>query len=331
MTTYNVSIVIPIYNVEKFLDDCIKSCVVQKNTEIILVDDGSTDGSTNICMNYIGYPNVKYVRQINMGLSEARNRGLMEASGKYILFIDSDDMIIPETVSNLLKVANSNDSDIVLFSYETVSETFKMEEIKNNYANYKNLLSDKVSLSKKEILESLFRGEIQNYAWSMLVKRNIYINNAIKFPTNRTYEDIATTYLVVGNAMIITQLSSYKCYLYRQRNGSITKTPSIKMATDIVKTLHEIDEYLDIEYKELKKEEYINFVMPLLLLGYSNIYDTNANIAIKKIEARKIKLEIFNRVKYSNIRKIKGKYKVAYILLRMRVFLPIQKLKKLVF
>lgn len=330
MIKYDTSIIIPIYNVEKFLDDCIKSCLAQNNTEIILVDDGSTDKSSDICMNYVSYPNIKYVKQVNKGLSEARNRGIVEASGEYILFVDSDDMIIPGTVKNLLGIARSEDSDVVLFNYRTVSEIIKAKEITNNYLNFNEKLLCKVNLSAKSALEILFKGEIQNYSWSMLVKKKIYIDNDISFPVNRTYEDIATTYLVIGNASVITRLKNYKCYLYRQREGSITKTPSIKMAKDLVVTLHEIDKYLDTTYAELKNNEYINFVIPLLLLGYSNIYDTNSTMSTKKMEGTKIKLEILKRVKSSYIKKMKAKNKVAYVLLRMGIFIPIQRLRKMV-
>lgn len=332
MITYNVSIIIPIYNVENYLEDCIKSCLVQKDAEIILVDDGSTDRSSDICMRYIDYINIKYIRQDNMGLSESRNRGLSEASGKYILFVDSDDMIIPGTIDTLVNIASSNDSDVVLFNYETVTETLKLEDTKNNVSNL-NINEDSVfreKLSTMEVLESLFNGEIQNYAWSMIVKRDIYINNNIKFPSGRLYEDIATTYLVIGNAISITKVPMYRCYLYRQRNDSITNTPSIKMAKDIVTTLHEIEGYLDEEYKNLRNEEYINFAIPLLFLAYSNIYDTNTNMVTKRSESKKIKSEILDKVNINSLRKIKGKYKMAYIFLRMGIFMPIQRLRKLV-
>ncbi|MDK1717136.1 glycosyltransferase [Dellaglioa algida] len=322
-----VSIIIPIYNVERFLDDCIKSCLPQKNTEIILINDGSTDGSENICMNYTGYSHVKYIKQNNMGLSGARNRGLKEATGKYILFVDSDDMIIPKMVESLLDIAESNDNDMILFSHKVITEKLKVEEIDNNRLIIHDNLLDKNKVSKVEILREIFKRDIQSYSWSMLVKREIYTDNMITFPVNRIYEDIATTYLIVGRAENIIQLPSFECYLYRNRKGSIANTASIKTAEDIIISLHEIDKYLDLNYPIIKSTEYINFIISFLLLGYRETYEANVNKLMKKNMKKNIKSEILNRVKISDLKNIKGKFGIAYILFRLGIFIPIQRLR----
>ena len=113
-----VSIVIPVYNAEKYLDRCIESAVNQtyKETEIILVDDGSTDSSFDVCTKWAGKDScIKVIHKTNEGAGLARNAGLDIATGEYLLFVDSDDYILPETVQKCVEAAVRDDSEIVLY------------------------------------------------------------------------------------------------------------------------------------------------------------------------------------------------------------------------
>jgi glycosyltransferase involved in cell wall biosynthesis len=113
-----ISVIIPVYNVEKYLRECVDSVLSQtyKSYEIILVDDGSTDGSGEICDEYIdGHSQVKVIHKANGGLSDARNTGLKNAKGEYVYFLDSDDYIVPDAFQKLINISIKEQSDFVFF------------------------------------------------------------------------------------------------------------------------------------------------------------------------------------------------------------------------
>ena len=118
-----VSIIIPIYNAEKYLKNCIDSVLMQtyENIEIILINDGSNDYSENICKSYLPkYKNIKYFYQQNKGVSIARNNGIKNASGDFIYFLDADDTIDNDFVKSSVEVANENNSDIVIVALNAI-------------------------------------------------------------------------------------------------------------------------------------------------------------------------------------------------------------------
>jgi len=119
-----VSIIVPVYNVERYIDETIQSVLAQSfdRVQLILVDDGSTDGSAEICEKYVQqYPEIAFVRQANAGVSVARNRGFLEAVGEYVFFMDSDDTIAPDFIASSYAIAKENDADIVLLGEHFVS------------------------------------------------------------------------------------------------------------------------------------------------------------------------------------------------------------------
>ena len=120
-----VSVIIPIYNVEKFVIDCVESVIDQSysNVEIILVNDGSTDSSPIICKNLTQkYSNCLLINQENKGVSEARNRGIREANGKYILFLDADDSLPKDSIKKLVDSAMSSNSDMAIGNFRKNSD-----------------------------------------------------------------------------------------------------------------------------------------------------------------------------------------------------------------
>jgi glycosyltransferase involved in cell wall biosynthesis len=121
-----VSVVVPVYNVESFLEECLESLLNQTytNYEIIAVNDGSTDGSLRILNAFAASePRLKIINQENAGLSAARNRGIEAAKGKYILFVDSDDLVVPEMIMTIASGFEQSDSEVVTFSYSRFMET----------------------------------------------------------------------------------------------------------------------------------------------------------------------------------------------------------------
>ena len=203
-----ITVVVPVYNVAEFLNECIDSILKQKykTTEIIIVDDGSTDGGGKICDEYAKkYHNIRVIHQKNAGLSAARNKGLSVAKGKYICFIDSDDYILPEYLSELLKAIKGNDSDIAVCGYGKV--LIQENTISGQDATIR-------FLTKQENIDIL--------AWNKLYRLSIFKDNDILYPEGKKHEDNLTTYKLYSHAKKVSYIAK-TLYYYRERENSITK------------------------------------------------------------------------------------------------------------
>ena len=227
MDSYLVSIIVPIYNVEKYLDRCIQSVLNQsyENLEIILVDDGSPDRSSEICDEYRkSDQRIIVVHKENGGLSDARNAGLILAKGKYIIFLDSDDYIEHTMVEDAVTVLEKNDSDIVIWGY---------------YADFvdedENLISSKTinpSISGNYLKSDFYEVTITNeiigilgYAWNKMYKKSLLLNNDFKFTKGLSLiEDIEFNGPVLTSAERITFIEKpYVHYMQRSRETLGTK------------------------------------------------------------------------------------------------------------
>ena len=223
MNSELISIVVPIYNVENYLERCIESLILQdyKNIEIILVDDGSTDNSSDICKKYLKDNRVKYFYKKNGGLSDARNFGLSKMSGQYVTFVDSDDAISPDFISynysNLIK----NEADISISNLEFVYAD-KVKE--------KNKEDDSFLLTSSDVIEKMLYGK--HYfisACGKLYRKKLFEN--ITFPIGQSFEDINTTYkLYLSSRKIVCSL--YPRYYYFIRENSITTNKFSKKNLD---------------------------------------------------------------------------------------------------
>ena len=204
-----ISVVVPIYNVAEYLNECIDSILAQdyKTIEVILVDDGSTDDSKKICKEYAKkYSFVHVIHQKNAGLSAARNRGLSVAKGEYICFVDSDDYLLPGYLSELLKAAKKNNASISVCGYGDIvpaEKTISGEEATIQF------------LTKQENIDIL--------AWNKLYRLSIFKNYDITYPEGKKNEDNLTTYKLYTHANSVTYIAK-SLYYYRERENSITKT-----------------------------------------------------------------------------------------------------------
>lgn len=210
-----VSIIVPVYNVEKYLRDCLNSIVIQtyKSIEIILVDDGSTDLSGSICDEFAHCDSrVRAIHKENGGLSDARNVGLDLSTGDYVLFVDSDDMITPDMVEELMNTVSSADGsvDMVYFGFAKIYKNKTVYDcpIKAEY--------DKCEALRKWVEDI----DIHNYACSAIYKKSLW--DDIRFPKGKLYEDIRTTYKLILRCDRVLSVDK-PLYIYRQRLGSITR------------------------------------------------------------------------------------------------------------
>lgn len=220
------SIILPIYNVEKYLSACIDSVLSQtfKDYEIILVDDGSKDSSPQICDNYSEkYDFIKTIHKSNGGLSDARNVGLKRAKGEYIFFLDSDDYLIDENVLIRIVKALGDEQDVAAFKFiKWFESNGQLSTCKFSYN-----LDTKGKSASQIYLELIDRDAYYNSAWSKVVKRSLLVDNNIEFERGLLGEDNDWYYKVVTQVKTLSLIDE-PLYVYRQRSGSITKTSTNK-------------------------------------------------------------------------------------------------------
>lgn len=216
-----VSIIVPIYNVEKYLDKCINSIIAQtyNKLEIILVDDGSPDKCAKICDEYAEKESrIVVIHKENGGLSSARNAGLKIAKGDYISFVDSDDYIYKGMVEHMLQASVQNAADIVICDYKTVYEDEKV-----NYENLEQCNTGKITdIGQNEAQVAYFNDDKKRKSlvvvWNKLYERRLFEN--IRFPEGRIHEDEAVTYRLLYKAKKIMYIKN-GYYFYLERKGSI--------------------------------------------------------------------------------------------------------------
>ena len=241
-----VSIIVPAYNVEKYIKRCINSIINQtyKNIEIILVDDGSTDETGKIC-DFFGKKDerIKVIHKKNGGLSDARNYGIDIATGNYILLIDSDDYVDLEIVEFLYNNLKENNADISTCLHK------KFKESNNeNSKDYKK--NNNTILKTEDALENLFYlKNLTVSAWGKLYKKELFKN--IRYPKGKLYEDLPTTYRLFSKSNTIS-INTKRMYYYLIREGSIMNSKFNKKRMDSL--------YFTKEQTEFVKKEFPNIL-----------------------------------------------------------------------
>lgn len=222
-----ISIVIPVYNVENYIERCLESVIKQtyKNIEIILVNDGSTDKSGEICRKYAQSDSrIKVIEKENGGLSSARNAGIDAANGKYITFVDSDDFVCKSYVRYLYSMLIEAGADISMCGYLKV-EGNTIPDIK---------LKHKCTClaGQKALLALLYQRGISSSAWAKMYKLSLW--NEIRFPEGMLHEDVAVMYRIFRKVSSVVCISD-RLYYYYQRPGSIVNSSFNKRRMDYVK------------------------------------------------------------------------------------------------
>ncbi|MBO5910273.1 MAG: glycosyltransferase family 2 protein, partial [Clostridia bacterium] len=218
-----ISIIVPIYNVQEFLPQCIDSILKQtyKNIEIILVDDGSPDDCGKICDEYQTKDNrIKVIHKPNGGLSDARNVGIENCVGQYICFVDSDDILHKDYVMCQYQQITSTNSDISICQYSNFIQDHEVNELDS-----KNVTIEK--LNNHELISKLFVKNNINFicACTKMYKSSLF--NTLRFDVGRLHEDEFIIYKIFNiceRAVVI----NLPLYFYRGRQGSITKARNFK-------------------------------------------------------------------------------------------------------
>lgn len=274
-----ISVIVPVYKVELYLNRCIESLVRQtyKYLEIILVDDGSPDECPNICDKWSEKDNrIRVIHKMNGGLSSARNAGLAVAKGEYIAFLDSDDWIHTEFIEHLYTTIKDYKVDIAACDIRWVYTENQDEE--------KNKPSAKV-YSAEEALETLINGEtFRAVAWNKLYHKNLLIDE--RFEAGRYHEDEFFTYRIMAKASKLAYVNE-KLYYYFQREGSIMNSISYKHLDALDAYLERIAYFKDL-YPKLYKIDKMRFCIACIYF-YQETFKLND----------KEKRECKNRIKTS--------------------------------
>lgn len=251
------SLILPIYNVSGYLDDCLLSIASQdfKDFECLLIDDGSTDNSAEICENFVSSNNnFKYYYKNNGGLSDARNFGLDRAAGEYVVFIDSDDLISAKTLSAIDACISQNGSDIVYLNYK------KFYAEKNDPLPH---FEQDISNSSFHKMSNIQLAQQPNFAWARVAKKSMY--SRIRFPVGFIYEDVLTSPLLSARAETISHIN-IEMYGYRKRNNSIT-TGSAEKQFRLFETLQLLEENINKEKIDRKyyTTAFVNLIQSCLV------------------------------------------------------------------
>ena len=235
--THKISIIVPIYNTEKYLRNCLNSIINQtyKNLEIILINDGSIDNSINICNNYKNKDNrIKIVDKTHSGVSDTRNIGIKKATGEYIGFVDSDDYIDKHMFEILLNNLENYNGDISMCNLE---ETCDLDAQTTNFCDNAIVYS-----KEKALKELLYDKNIGNYMTVKLFKKALFTD--ITFPINVLYDDIYVAYKLFSKSNKIIYNPTV-LYHYFQRKDSIVNNITSTSIKDYLKAI--FTRYYDIK------------------------------------------------------------------------------------
>lgn len=281
-----VSVIIPVYNVEKYLRECVDSVIGQtyKNLEIILVNDGSTDSSGKICDEYVDKDErVTVIHQKNGGLSQARNRGLEESTGEYVYFLDSDDYIAENSFEILLEIAEKYGSDIVFFDAKSFADTNDFI-VKQNYIRKNTYTTDTGYNVFSVITENR---EYHSAVPLLFFNKSFLAESKITFVPDILYEDMIFTYQIFCTASVVSQCSK-ALYFRRYRKNSITSSSKNKK-----NLLSYIAVYRNnVEFTKNLNQENLSAAYDYLSRCAFNVFNIYENLNTK--DKKTCKKELFN-------------------------------------
>lgn len=242
-----LSIIVPVYQVKNYLNQCINSIISQTFTEweLIVIDDGSTDGSAEICNTYES-DKIRVIHQPNAGLSSARNRGLEIANGQYIGFIDSDDFIAEDYFETLIALAERFNADIVC------------SKICLHNKSRTDVTHPPIVLDKKNAMQQLIIQNLYNHGVCLKLFR-ASIAKDIQFLRDYTSEDILYSYMAFKSADIVVS-TDYQGYFYRIRENSIMTSKFSIKNFDLFKIMQIVKADLEESFPEFKNVFYDKFL-----------------------------------------------------------------------
>lgn len=283
-----LSIIVPVYNTSKYLQKCLDSIINQtlKKIEIIIINDGSTDNSEEIVLNYLRKDTrIQYYKQENKGVSSARNKGIELSKSEYIIFVDSDDFIDLNLVEDTLEKIKQEELDIVFFGIKSVDQNGKIK-------NY-------IEINKNNLISDVF---FRSYPVNKIYRKKLFIENNIKFPLGKKYEDIYTIPRVILSTKKIGYIDRYYYNYYIGRPTSITsERNNFQTILDLIEAKKFINNFLQEKNLQTLYRESINQVKKDILVSMKyNSFEFCIKSYPKIIEELK-KLEVWEKKDYIKV------------------------------
>ena len=277
MSKYFISVIMPIYNAEKYVKKSIDSLVNQTTNEIeiILVDDGSTDGSGSICDQYDGSENVKIIHKENGGLSDARNAGIDAAKGKFLGFVDSDDYVHPRFYELLLQALKGEGADIAGCDVKKVCKTEKIEEKEQQPIR-------RAVYSGREATANLYDAQMylkSVVAWNKLYKKELF--EEIRFPKGKLHEDEFTSYKLLYQSESVVYINR-AYYFYFQREDGIMGKEQRKISPAVLEAYEEMERF----FSEKGEKD----LLQMMMYRYLSMVRRYASDAVKSGDEEEIRL-----------------------------------------
>lgn len=295
-----ITIIVPVYNVEDYLPRCIESLILQKysNIEILLINDGSLDNSLEICRKYAEKDiRIKVFDKVNGGVSSARNVGLENASGKYVMFVDSDDYVSKDYCQNLYNIISDSDLDVVCTSHYNVNGDYK--KVNSNTVNLK--------LTSYEALKRFFLGNgINCYLFSKIFKYETI--KGLRFDESlESAEDVLFIYQTLKNINFASMDGTVADYFYILREGSLTNK---RLTSSRLDSSIRVAEYITRDCNSNKKLKMLSEINEISLKGeVLEWISLNSELRIEFEEYYNIilrevrKFKLFHKVQYLTLKK----------------------------
>lgn len=319
-----ISVIVAIYNIENYLAKCIESIIAQKyeNLEIILVNDGSTDGCQKICEDYAKKDKrIKVVNKPNGGLSSARNEGLKNATGDYIAFVDGDDYLEPEMYYKLLTKAQNSNADLCFCRFfkvfENSDEKISINELKLKELSASNFCNAIISIGQHRSGSEIKTTNVMGNVWRVLFRKEII--KGLKYRENFCPEDIEFLLQIINKKDVKFSIVDEPLYNYLQRSNSILHKQSMKKSLTLIDSYDEILSILDgkCDINLLKAYKYYLYSCRINEMiksdNFDGLYEIEKNEKLSKLNTK----ENYKSAK-KNIKSFK--HKVAFFLIRHRFY-----------
>lgn len=326
-----ISVIIPVYNVEKYLEKCLLSILNQTfdSLEIIVINDGSTDGSADILKQFsVKDKRLKVINQTNKGVSAARNKGLSLARGDYVSFIDSDDIISNDMFSIMYAHAFKKNADIVVCNWLRFNsdDELVLDKYCSDFrvCNYTNI----------EALKEYTNDNISGYLWDKIFKRTLLIENNIYCPDSSFAEDIYPVLKALDYANKIVKLE-VPLYFYRCTPNSASDVKKIsKLESNLIEHANQIKNcttYLELKYSTILEKEILKFKLYRFI---NQLYFYNKITSLKFRSKKNLKFYLNDYYKDLSLKKvilarnISLDYKIRYILWKLGLYSLYLNMKK---
>ena len=280
-----VSVIIPVYNSEKYLRQCLDTICAQtlKDIEIICIDDGSTDSSPDILEEYRKSDSrFTVIRQDNAGAGAARNKGLDIARGRYLSFLDADDFFEPSMLEEAVRCAEEDDADYVVFKsgqYNTGTNEYNYPKWIFQEAH----IPPYTPFSYRQLTRNIFRVFVGSVVWDKLYRRDFVIENGLRFQEQRTSNDLLFVFSALAVAGRVTVCRKVLAYQRRDSDESLSKTRE-KSWHCFYDALIALKERLIEEgkYKELEKD-FVNYALHFTLWNYNTLAEPAKGLLYDKL------------------------------------------------